>query len=66
MTMAMNPSAIGTRNELEALELGDERGGAGRHRHGDGEDVADQQGSARDLGGDDAEVVAGDEVRTTG
>ena len=46
----------------EALEGGDQRRGAGRHRHRHREDVAHQQGRAGHLGGDDPEVVTGDEV----
>ena len=51
---------------LERVERRDERGRARRHRHGHGEDVADEQRRAGHLGGDDAEVVAGDEVGAAG
>ncbi len=50
----------------QPLEHGDEGGGAGGHRHGDGEEVADQQGGSRHLGGHDAEGVPRDQVGATG
>ena len=44
----------------------DERGDAGRHRHGDRQDVVRQQGDAGHLRGDQPEVVLGDDVGAAG
>ena len=43
-----------------------EGGAAGGHRHGHGEDVVGEQRDAGDLGGQQTEVVAGDDVGAAG
>ena len=64
---AMNPMAMPD-------PVGEQRPGtaeymrrhAGRHRHGDGEDVVGEQRHAGDLGRQQPEVVLGDDVGAAG
>ena len=51
---------------VERVEGRVEGGHAGRHRHRHGEDVVGEQGDAGDLGGQQSEVVLGDDVGTAG
>ena len=62
----MNATEIGTVYGVQAGNGRDERGGAGGDRHRDGEDVVGEQRDAGDLGGQQPEVVAGDDVGAAG